>query len=383
MPEVAIVGAGPFGLSVAAHLGAAARVHGPRMETWKTRMPPEMLLRSAWKETSLSAPGGGGSIDVWAEAEGEPRREPIPLPVFLRYSDWFGSRFVRENDPASVTLVERMRHGFRVTNDLGESNDVRAVVLATGFTPFSKLPRPFARSLGTHASFAIDEQSYDRFAGKRVLVAGAGQAGLESAALAARAGADVEVVARSGVRWFADHEPHHARGALGRRVYRMAYPVVGYGPPPLNRLTLHPDLFAAMPSRVRQILAARILRSGGSPWVRSQVEGTVRITIASPTGYEDGRVSLSDGSTRDVDHVLLATGYRFDLERLTFLSPDLRAAIRTDGAWPHLDRYFQSTVPGLFFIGYPAEGRFGPLARFVLGCGFTARRVASAFGISS
>ena len=78
--DVAVIGAGPFGLSVAAHLNdRPVRVFGAPMQTWRTRMPPDMRLRSDWDETSLSAPGDRGSIDVWSRAQDEPREEPIPL----------------------------------------------------------------------------------------------------------------------------------------------------------------------------------------------------------------------------------------------------------------------------------------------------------------
>ena len=111
MPEqldVAIVGAGPYGLSVAAHLPERrVRVFGEPMETWRTRMPPDMLLRSDWDETSLSAPNDAGTIDVWAREAGEPRQNPIPLQTFLRYADWFRGRFVRENDPSNVVELDR------------------------------------------------------------------------------------------------------------------------------------------------------------------------------------------------------------------------------------------------------------------------------------
>ena len=97
--DVAVIGAGPFGLSVAAHLPhRAVRVFGEPMQTWRTRMPPDMLLRSDWEETSLSAPHDRGAIGIWARAAGEPRVEPIPLQTFLRYAEWFRQTFVRESD---------------------------------------------------------------------------------------------------------------------------------------------------------------------------------------------------------------------------------------------------------------------------------------------
>jgi NADPH-dependent 2,4-dienoyl-CoA reductase/sulfur reductase-like enzyme len=163
----------------------------------------------------------------------------------------------------------------------------------------------------------------------------------------------------------------------------MAYPAVGYGPPPINRIVLYPDLFAALPAELRRRLTARLLRPGGSPWVRSLVEGNVRLTEGTTVRKleRDGdtlRLALGDGSEREADAVILATGYRFALERLPFLSPELRARIGVDGGWPVLDRDFRSTDRGVYFVGYPAEGRFGPLSRFVLGTRFTATRVGRA-----
>ncbi len=134
----------------------------------------------------------------------------------------------------------------------------------------------------TSATNAFDSRSTStstsRSTGRRVLVVGGGQAALEGAGLAARAGAQVELVNRSTVRWFPDREPDRPRGPLQQRLYRLAYPAVGYGPPVLNRFALHPDLFAALPGAAQQRLSRRMLRPGGSPWLRQLVEGRVRFT---------------------------------------------------------------------------------------------------------
>lgn len=385
MPEhldVAVVGAGPFGLSTAAWLaGRRARVFGAPMRTWRTLMPPEMLLRSAWKETSLSAAGGRGGIDEFAAAAGVRRAEPIPLRLFLEYASWFRERYVADSSPADVTLVEPASRGFRVEAD-GESCTATTVVVAVGAMPFAAAPAPLASALGERVTFATSHADFERFADQRIVVIGAGQGGLESAARLAAAGARVELLARSPVHWFADHEPHHERGAAREAVYRLAYPVVGYGPPLLNRTVLHPDAFAVLPRRLRERLSRRILRSGGSPWLRAAVEGRVLITSGvTVTGTETTRAGvrlrLSTGDVREADHVLLATGYRFQLDRLSWLDEGLRSRIRVEHAWPVLDRAFASTVPGIRFVGYAAEGRFGPGSRFVLGAAFAARRVAT------
>jgi hypothetical protein len=382
--DVAVVGAGPFGLSVAACLpNHAVRVFGEPMKTWATTMPSDMLLRSAWAETSLAAPGDAGSIVEWAKREGVPTMGSIPLRVFLAYADWFRERFVRDHDEDDVVAVDRRGQSFRLRTAAGNEVDARYVVLAVGVTPFPYAPPPIARAEDEHVRFAIDVRSFERFDGRRVVVVGGGQAGLETAGLAARAGAQVELISRSPIRWFADREPDRPRSALRQRLYRLAYPAVGYGPPPLNRLVLHPDFYARLPETLKRRLTARLLRPGGSPWLRSLVEGHVDVTesrtiLAVRTDPDALRLDLDDGTERTVDELLVATGYRFALERLTFLGEGVAKGIRTANGWPVLDRQFRSTVPELFFVGYPAEGRFGPISRFVLGTAFTARRVAEA-----
>jgi lysine/ornithine N-monooxygenase len=379
--DVAVIGAGPFGLSVAAHLNdRPVRVFGAPMQTWRTRMPPDMRLRSDWEETSLSAPGDRGSIDVWSRAEDEPREEPIPLARFLRYAEWFRSTFVPENDPADVAELERAAGVFRVTTAEGVEADARVVVVAVGVTPFPHAPPPFDAVMGDGIGFAIERQDYEAYRGGRVVVVGGGQGGLEAAALARRAGAEVELVIRSQLRWFTDREPYRPRGPLQQRIYRLAYPVVGYGPPPLNRLALNPDAFAALPPRARRSVARRILRAGGSPWVRGEIEGKVKVTegvAVERVERRGGRIQLelSDGSAREADAVVVSAGFRFGLDRLGFLSPTVKAAVGLRDGWPVLDRYFRSTDPDLLFVGFAAERRFGPIARFVSGSRFTAFRV--------
>lgn len=386
--EVAIVGAGPYGLSVAAHLAARirpVRVFGGPMRTWRTMMPPGMLLRSHWEETRLSTPGDRGTLQCWADAVGGERIEPVPLQTFLRYSDWFREQFVPDVDESNVELVERAANGtFRLHTAAGDEVDAKHVVVAVGVTPFPRrLPQLAELEASGRVSLAIEHQEFDRFAGQRVLVVGGGQNGLESAALAHAAGAEsVELVVRSEVRWFKQREHWEGRGWLHERLFRIAYPIVGFGPPPINRLVLHPDLFSALPIRVRERLNTRLLRPGGSPWVRDQVVGRIPVTVGETVLHANEQggevvVTLSDGTERAVDHLIVCVGFRFDLAGLSWLDPALRAGIATDDGWPALDRAFRSqSVSGLSFVGYAAERRFGPLSRFVAGTTFTAVRAA-------
>jgi FAD-dependent urate hydroxylase len=215
-----------------------------------------------------------------------------------------------------------------------------------------------------------------------VAVIGAGNNGVESALLALRAeAASVELIVRSRVRWFVEREPHAPRGALRRRLYRIAYPVVGFGPPPINRFALHPDAFALLPHSFRAKLNARLLRPGAAPWLRRHVEGVIPIHEGVEVRSVDSRpddlvLGLSDGTSREVDVCIVACGFAFSRDGLAVLAPDVRARVEIRDGWPVLDRAFRTTVPLLSLVGFPAEGRFGPLSRFVEGAEFAARRVA-------
>jgi len=184
----------------------------------------------------------------------------------------------------------------------------------------------------------------------------------------------------------ADHNIEYGPLLIVGWIQGLHLDIHAYGPPPLNRLALHPDAFAMVPRGLRRPVARRILRAGGSPWVRQQVEG--RVTVTEGVAVErveriagGVRLELSDGSAREVAAVIVSAGFRFALDRLAFLAPEVRAGVAVDGdGFPVLDRWFRSSEADLLFVGYPAERRFGPIARFVSGSRFTARRAAEALG---
>jgi cation diffusion facilitator CzcD-associated flavoprotein CzcO len=384
MIDTAIVGAGPFGLSIAAHLSRVLTIcmFGEPMRTWRTLMPPDMLLRSDWDHTNLSAPGGAGTLEAWARSgEGE-RLEPLPLQHFLRYADWFQRSFVPASNPSPVARVDLADGGVRVTTSAGDERQAGSAVLALGVTPFPRVPPVLAASGDPRIRIVLERAGYEDLAGRRVAVIGAGNNGVESALLAHRAdAASVELLVRSRVRWFTEREPHTPRGPVRRRLYDLAYPVVGFGPPPINRFAIHPDAFSRLPHPMRMRINQRLLRPGAAPWLREHVEGVVPISEGVEVQRVDSRpddlvLTLSDGTTRAVDACIVACGFAFSRDGLKVLAPELRSRIEIQDGWPVLDRWFRTSVPQISLVGFPAEGRFGPLSRFVEGADFAAQRVA-------
>jgi len=198
--QVAIIGAGPYGLAAAAHLRARnveTRIFGEPMEFWTKHMPRGMFLRSGPGASSLGDPDGRLRLDRYRSLHHLPNAKPVPIDDFIRYGLWFQERAVPDVDRRRVTQLANAAQGFRVRLDDGEEFQARRVVMATGIGPFAQRPVQFADLPAPLVSHSLDHADLSRFARQRVLVVGAGQSGLESAALLHEAGAAVEVLARA------------------------------------------------------------------------------------------------------------------------------------------------------------------------------------------
>jgi FAD-dependent urate hydroxylase len=374
--EAAVIGAGPYGMAATAHLldaGIETRVFGDVMGFWKRQMPAGMFLRSIPDASDIADPHGSLSLRRYVSEKGLALERPIPRQLFIGYGEWFQSQTTPDVDPRKVTTVEKRDGHFRVTLDDGESISATRVIVATGPGPFAWKPPQFDDVPASLVSHSSQHQSFREFAGRRVLVVGAGQSALESAALLHESSADVEVVLRRRRLYWLDEERMGDSGPIHRFFYRRT----GVGPVGVNWLVAAPGLFQQMPIELRRRVSRRALRPAGAFWLRSRLAevpitaGRSIVSAAPRNGTL--RLRLDNGSERDVDHVLLATGYRVDLARYAFLPRHLSEAIRTERGFPQLNAGLESSVPGIHFLGAPATGTFGPGMMFVVGTGFSAR----------
>jgi lysine/ornithine N-monooxygenase len=385
--DVAIVGAGPYGLSLAAHLraaGVAHRIFGEPMRLWRSHMPIGMFLKSAGLASNLSTPDAGYTLAEFCRNTGRPYAplgRPISLDTFLAYGDWFQRSQVPHLEEALVSRVSADNGGYAVSFVDGSCLWARRVVVAVGVQHFAYVPELLGSlppELCSHASEHVD---LTRFAGRDVVVLGGGQSALESAALLHESGATVRVLVRGGrLRW---NPPPLAPRPMWQQLREPEAPLgSGWG----NWFySTHPGLFRQLPASKRVHWARTALGPAGAAWLRRRIEDVVPVHLghtlvdAEPVDGGVGLTARTADSRRvelRTEHLIAGTGYRAQLSRLAFLDHRLQTRIRTVGGTPAVGRTFASSAEGLYFIGPAVAATFGPLMRFVHGADFAARRLA-------
>ncbi len=384
MYDLVVVGAGPYGLSIASHAATAGlnlRVFGRPMASWRDHMPRGMLLKSEPWASNLSDPHGRWRLDAYCTEHGLTARhaEPISVEDFAAYGLWFARHALPEVDERQVARVTSGPGGFTAVTEDGETVHARTVALAVGVMPFVEIPqalRGLHHSLVSHSS---DHSDLDQFRGRDVTVIGGGQAALETAALLAEQGTRVRVLARADRLVWNDVPPPWERPWW----QSVRSPHSGLGPGWRNWFySERPNLFRRLPEQTRARIATTALGPAGAWWVRNRVEGSVDVLtgheVAAAHAVSGGlrleAVSRGGGTrTLETEHVVAATGFRPLCDRLGMLSADLRVTLATlpDGS-PEVGREFESSHPGLFLAGLVTASGFGPAMRFVQGAPFTA-----------
>lgn len=374
--DIAIIGAGPYGLAAAAHLhagnGLAIRVFGEPMSFWERQMPAGMVLRSPYVASNISDPERGLTLDDF-ELTGQPLSRPVGLEQFVDYGRWFQRQAFAQLDGRSVERVDK-NGSFRLEMGDGERLHARRVIVAGGIMPFAWTPPVFRGISPNLASHSSHHRDLGRFAGRRVIVVGGGQSALESAALLHESGAEVELLVRAERIYFLrrGHGLIHRLGPLTRLLFAPAE----VGPAGVSRLVSAPSWYRRLPRSLQDRFSVRSLRPAGAAWLQPRLE-QVPISLSAgvrSASERNGEVelALADGTTRRCDHLLLATGYRVDISGYRFLPKTLLEKVERVRGYPRLNRGFESSLEGLYFLGAPAAWSYGPLMRFVAGTEFAA-----------
>jgi hypothetical protein len=381
--DVAIVGAGPYGLSLAAHLrarGMRYRIFGPPMKFWHD-MPAGVNLKSLAFATNVSVPERGHSFPEWCRAHDLEDFEPCTMHAFAAYGSAMQRRFVPDVEDVLVTNISRAPNGFEITLASGGRVTANRVVVSTGLSYLAVTPQvlhSLPRKLARHTSVISD---YSEFRGKAVAVIGGGASAIEAGALVREAGGTAEVFVRGPKAIF------HGRSARVRPLWeRIKEPMTVFGAGRRHWLLQHfPQLVHMLPKARRIRLALKYLGPASPWWIKDRVLGKVPIHVSSElvearaTG-DRVLIRIRDASNvlreAEVDCVIAGTGYSWDIDLLPFLERDLQQSIRRTAGAPALDLNFESSAKRLYFIGPLSIMSFGPLVRFVAGTDFTVRNLA-------
>jgi cation diffusion facilitator CzcD-associated flavoprotein CzcO len=389
MLSTAIIGAGPYGLSIAAHFrrrGISFRIFGRPMDSWRKHMPKGMKLKSDGFASNIYDPENAFTLGQFCAERGIAYADaglPVNLETFVAYGLAFKERMLPEFEDKQVISLDRAPEGFVLGLDNGETVNARQVILAVGITHFEYVPANLASLPSEFISHSFRHADPAVFKGRRVVVIGGGASAIDLAALLHEAKLDVQLVARHSELKF------HSKptGKPRSRWQQIRHPKSGLGPGLRSRFFSDaPGVFHYLPEGLRLRIVETSLGPSAGWFVKDQMENVPCLLGYTPEGAEvkGGTVNLKlraqDGSEREVeaDHIIAATGYKVSLERMKFLSSDIRSQIKTAKGSPVLSANFESSVPGIYFAGLASANSFGPVMRFAYGAGFAARRLTDA-----
>ncbi len=348
------------------------------MTFWAEKMPEGMLLRSPRVASNIADPTDAFTLESYEMALGKPPSSPISLETFVNYGKWFSKALLNSVDTRETVSIRKEGHQFAVVLRDGETVRVRRVIIAAGIGSFKRTPEVFKHLDPAVASHCYEGKSLRAFTDKRVVVIGAGQSALESAALLHEAGAEVEIIAKiHELRWIGQHQWLHQLGPLSSLLYSYH----DIGPAGISRLVAMPNVMRKIPYLLREKIDARAIRPAGSKWLPERLKNikvtTGRTVIEARALGNEVKMKLDDGSGRSAHHVLMGTGYDVDISKYEFMSSNLLQNLKVFGGYPVLSTGFCSSIHGLHFIGATAARSFGPLMRFVTGTKFTSQELTT------
>ena len=385
MINAAIIGAGPYGLSVAAHFrrqGIPFRIYGHPMDSWLAHMPKGMMLKSDGFASNIYDPEDEFPLRRFCAERGIEYADegiPVRLETFAAYGLAFKERMVPEIEDRIVVNLDRVSGGFRLGLEGGETLTAQQVVLAVGITHFENVPAGLAHLPPEYFSHSYRHHDLEVFRGHKVVVIGGGSSALDLAGLLRDGDADVHLVARASALKF-----HNRPSGKPRSWWqRIRHPKSGLGPGMRSRFFANASgMFYYLPERLRLEAVQRSLGPSGGWFIKEKVIGRVPLLLGytlTHANLEGGNVRLQfrakDGGEREIvaEHIIAATGYKVDVGRLTFLSPEIRSKIAVVQGSPVLSSAFESSIPGLYFVGVAAANSFGPVMRFAFGAGYAAQ----------
>lgn len=370
--QLLIVGAGPYGLATAAYAkkrGVDFRLLGRPVEFWYHNMPETMILRSAtnWHLD----PAGVNTFEAYVRKHALSREQtqPVSIQLFRDYARWFQEE---HGLAPSTTLVRELRRSaglFEAVLEDGERISARNVLLALGFANFVNAPADLTEKIPpgrwSHTCDTVDFAFLKR---RSCLIIGGRQSAYEYGAIMAETGAaQVHISHRHPLPRFEQSD----WSWVGDMV-RATEKIPGWfrNKSPEEQEAIRQRFWAEGRLKLEPWLWPRLDKDNIHMWPNTRLASCA----ATPGGWL--RAALDDDTVLDVDHILLATGYRVDIGKVPLLARGgVLDELEVAGGFPVLRDNFQSSIPGLYFSGMPATRDFGPFFGFTAGCPVTGKLI--------
>ncbi len=363
-----IIGAGPFGLSMAAyakHLNIDYKIIGRTMEFWKNNMPSGMQLRSGpdWHIDSL---GENTLVKFLKTKNISPDKiSPIPINLYLEYTDWFRKEKQIEPIQEYITKLDYNsdnKHRFMAYLSNKEVLEAHFVLVAIGFGYFKNIPQELSSSLpNSYYSHSADLIDFSKLKSKNCIIVGGRQSAFESALLIKKAGGKkIHIVHR------------HKTPDFTHSDWDFVTPI-------LDKMIDDHDYYLKLSDLEKKEINDRFWQEGRlklEPWLKEldqyeDIDVYEQTNVCSAHITKDGNIEamLSNGTNLKADHLLFATGYKVDLQRVPFLkNGNILDKLATNNGFPKLRSKFQSVLTGLYFTSLPATADFGAFFGFTVSC---------------
>ncbi len=369
--DILIIGAGPYGIGLAnelQHQGLDFRICGQPFSLWLKHTLDNLVLKTSWHTSEIFSRDHRFSVVNFLRTH-YPRdwkkklAAPVPIGLYREYIQTVLSEISFPVDESFVTQLENRDGHFLAVLDSGKKIEARQVIIATGIEPHRYLPDALCTLPRDKVIHSWYTNQYSDLQNKDIIVIGRGQS----------AGDAIQYLKEKSNRitWVLRHDPIFYAEPLNL-------------PLPLFNLVLKiSPWFYFLPSVAKSRFAKRFSLPTISPAIQSslQSEGIIRL-------YEDAadmELELRNQKiySREVqenyDVVIAATGYRYSLDNLRFLRPELSALIKSQDGIPWVDYNFETSVPGLFAIGGISEPSYGPAQRFMMGAYHSTFRLGKLF----
>ncbi len=345
---VAIIGAGPYGLSLASHLAynnIPFVILGKPMELWRKHTFNSMNLRSDYATSEIDHPANRFQFERFcsdfnislADVSGQ-----LPVSIYRKYLDWCQDQFTFNIDEQLASNISRSAAGFNIQTEQNGTFTARKVVLATGIAHHLHIPDEFNSHPGVIHSYHT--RTIESINNQKVLVVGAGQSAAESIAVLAGNNNSVE--------WYTRLEPI-------------------FFSEPLNLPKWLFDQIVRLPRFIR-LLNPAIIQKTLSLFSATTITPNFKAVVGSVPHHRQ-RPDLDQ-----YDKIIVATGYRYQMSELSFIDSSLRNLIRLRNNYPLVSDRFESSMSGLYFLGAITEPFFGPPMKFMIGARYSSAVLARA-----